>query len=68
MVDGVGGDGENGALRKVVVTEGHAGAWGNDAGEAERGGGVDAEGFFDDVVKAGISLVSWRLEQGWNGT
>lgn len=50
MVDGVSRDGEDGALRKVVPAEGDAGARGNDAREAEGGGGVDAEGFFDDVV------------------
>lgn len=52
MVDCVGGDGEDGALGEVVGVEGYAGARGNDAGEAEGGGGVDAEGFFDYFVEA----------------
>ena len=53
MVDGVGGDGEDGAGGEVMGEEGDAGAGGNDAGEAERGGGVDAEGFGDYVAEAG---------------
>ena len=32
MVDGVGGDGEDGALWEVVVADGDAGAGGHDAG------------------------------------
>jgi hypothetical protein len=52
VVDRVGGDGEDGAGREVVSAEGDAGAGGDDAGEAEGGGGVDAEGFVDGVVKA----------------
>lgn len=50
MVDGVSRDGKDGALGEVVPAEGDAGARRNDAREAEGGGGVDAEGFFDDVV------------------
>ncbi len=60
VVDGVGGDGEDGVLGEVGVEEGDAGAGGNDAGEAEGGGGVDAEGFFDYVVEAGV----WGLAMG----
>lgn len=53
MVDGVGGDGEHGAGGEVVVEEGDAGAGGDDAGEAEGGGAVDAHCFFDDGVEVG---------------
>jgi len=53
VVDCVGGDGEDGAGREGVVAEGDAGAGGDDAGEAEGGGGVDAQGFVDGVVEAG---------------
>ena len=50
MVDRVGGDGEDGALGKIVVADRDAGAGRDDAGKAEGGGGVDAEGFRDYVV------------------
>ena len=53
VVDCVGGDGEDGAGGEVVRAEGYAGAGGDDAGETEGGGGVDAEGFGDDVAEAG---------------
>lgn len=53
VVDGVGGDGEHGAGGEVVVEEGDAGAGGDDAGEAEGGGAVDAHCFFDDGVEVG---------------
>ena len=63
MVDCVGGDGEDGALREAVVADGDAGPGGDDAGEAEGGGGVDAEGFGDHVVEtAGVSS-AWRSQR-----
>lgn len=34
-----------------MVTDRNAGAGGDDAGETEGGGGVDAEGFVYDVMK-----------------
>ena len=52
VVDGVGGDREDGALREVVALEGDAWPGRNDAGKTEGGGGVNAEGFFYDVVDA----------------
>lgn len=51
MVDCVGGNGEHGALREVVIADGDAGAGRNDAGEAEGGGGMDAEGFGYNIVE-----------------
>lgn len=53
VVDGVGGHGEGGAGLEVVVSEGDSRAGGDEAGEAEGGGGVDAEGFLDGCVEAG---------------
>ena len=35
VVDGIGGNGEDGTLGEIVVADGDAGAWGNDAGKAE---------------------------------
>ena len=61
MVNSVGWDGEDGVLRKVVVAECDAGAGGDDAGEAERRGGVYAEGFFDYLVEAVVCSVSVEL-------
>ena len=52
VVDGVGGDGEDGALGEMVVVDGDARARGYDAGEAEGGGGVDAESFGYYIVEA----------------
>ena len=52
VVDGVGGDGEDGTLGEMVVVDGDTGARGHDAREAEGGGGVDAEGFGYDIVEA----------------
>lgn len=52
VVDGVGGDGEDGVCGEVVLMYGDAGAGGHEAREAEGGGGVDAEGLVDDVVEA----------------
>jgi hypothetical protein len=52
-VDCVGGDGEDGGLGEVVGQDCYAGAGGDDAGEAEGGGGVDAEGFVYYFVEAG---------------
>ena len=60
MVDCVCGDGEDRALREVVVAECDAGAWRDDAGEAEGGGGVDAEGFRYHVVET-VKAVNWPL-------
>ena len=51
MVDCVGGDGEDGALGEMVVAYCDAGARWDNTGEAERGGGVDAEGFGYYVVE-----------------
>lgn len=75
MVDRVGGDGELGAGREETVAERDAGAWGNEAGEAERGGRVDAEGFGDDFVEAFVGrggrvlvlVVCVCEEEGWEG-
>lgn len=53
VVEGVGRNGEGGVLWEVVAKEGDTWAWGNEAGEAEGGGRVDAEGFVDEVVEAG---------------
>lgn len=64
MVDRVGGDGEDGAGREVVSAEGDAWPGGNDAREAEGGGGVDAQGFVDGVVEAG-GMVSRTDTVGW---
>jgi len=52
VVDGVRGDGEDGVLREVVLVHGDAGTGWDEAGEAEGGGRVDAEGLVDDVVQA----------------
>lgn len=53
MVDGVSGDGEDGVLGEGVACEGDGGPGRYGAGEAEGGGGMDAEGFVDDLVEAG---------------
>lgn len=53
MVDCVGGNRKDGALGKVMRTEGYARAGRDDAGETEGGRGVDAEGFGDDIAEAG---------------
>ena len=53
MVNGIGGNRKDGALREVVRTDGYARAGGDDAGETEGGRGVDAEGFGDDIAEAG---------------
>ncbi len=52
VVDCIGGNRKDGALGKVMRTEGYARAGGDDAGETEGGGGVDAEGFGDDIAEA----------------
>lgn len=57
VVDCVGGDGEDGSLGEVVREEGYAGAGGDDAREAERGGRVDAEGFGYYVAEAVSQLL-----------
>ncbi len=63
MVDGVGGDGEGGAGGEVAGEDCDARAWRDEAGEAEGGGAVDAEGFGDDVVEAGGCYVNkWGVE------
>ena len=49
MVDRVARDAEDRASGEEVPVQGDA-AWGNDAGEAEGAGGVDAEGLVDDVL------------------
>ena len=51
MVNCVGGNGNDGTLRKVVVTEGDARARRDDAGETKGGGGVYAQGFGYHVVE-----------------
>jgi len=66
VVDCVGGHGEDGAGWEGVVAEGDAGTGGDDAGEAEGGGGVDAQGFVDDVVEAG-GMVSRTKYGGGEG-
>lgn len=74
MVDGVGGDGENGLRRDILGGvgvggggmlggdgKGDAGTGGDEAGETEGGGGVDAEGFVSvrGAVSRGI-LYFWK--------
>lgn len=68
VVDGVCGDGEDGAGREVVGADGETGAGGDEAREAEGGGAVDAEGFRDDVVEAvrggkegGVRVEWWKV-------
>lgn len=56
VVDCVGRDGENGALWEVVVADGDARAGRDDAGEAEGGGGVDAEGFGYYIVETASTV------------
>lgn len=56
-MDCVGGEGEDCSLREVVIAEGYAGAWRHDAGEAEGGGGVDSEGFFDYIVETEVCML-----------
>lgn len=58
MVDGVGRDRKNGALGEVVVAERYSRARRDNPGEAEGGGGMDAEGFFDYVVETAICYIS----------
>ncbi len=53
VVEGVGGNGEDGVLWEVVAKEGDTWAWRNEAGETKGGGGVDTEGFVDEVAEAG---------------
>ncbi len=67
MVQGVGGDGEDGVLREVVIVDGDAGAGGNEAREPEGRGGVDAEGFGDYVVETGRTLVFCSCRNGSGG-
>lgn len=58
VMDGVGRDGEDGAWDEGMAGEGDGGAGRDETREAEGGGGVDAEGFVDDVVEAGGRFVS----------
>jgi len=67
VVQGVGGDGEDGVLREVVIVDGDAGAGGNEAREPEGRGGVDAEGFGDYVVETGRTLVFCSCRNGSGG-
>jgi hypothetical protein len=55
VVNGVGGHGDDGAGREVVVLDCGAGTWRDLTRQAEGGGAVDAEGFFDDLIEA-----AWR--------
>lgn len=57
VVDRVRGHGERGPGWEVVRADGDAGPGWDDAWEAEGGGGVDAEGFGDDVVETGGARV-----------
>jgi hypothetical protein len=58
VVDCVGGDGEDGSGGEFMAEYDDWG-WGsgveggNDAGEAEGGSAVDAEGFIDNILKVG---------------
>ena len=47
----VGRYGEHGAGREIVTKNTDAGTWGYDAGEAEGGGTVNAQGLGDDGVQ-----------------
>lgn len=40
-----------------MAAEGYAGAWWDDAGKAEGGGGVDSKGFLDNIVETGICIL-----------
>lgn len=51
VVDGVGGDGEDGSWGEGARSYGYGGAGRDEAGEAEGGGGVDAEGFGDHLLE-----------------
>ena len=62
MVDCVGGHGQDGALREVVVADGHAGARGDNAGKTEGGGGVDAEGFGYHMVETIEKSSAWHSQ------
>lgn len=53
----VGRHGEHGPGREAVLEDGDAGTRGHDAGEAERGGAVDAQGLGDYGVQTGVVLV-----------
>lgn len=50
MVNCVGGDGEDGALREVVACDGDTRPRGNDTGKTEGRGRMDAEGFVDYIM------------------
>ena len=66
VVDGVRRHGEDRRRGEVVGKDGYAGPGRDEAGEAEGGGGVDAESFVDDVVKAERrkKTINFRVSEG----
>ena len=62
VVHCVGGHGEGGEGGEVVACDGYAGPGGHQAGEAEGGGAVDAEGFLDGGVEAVVVKI---VDGGW---